>query len=441
MRTKPIRRKHHAARRRGNRRRIAARTPRRLTQRELKRLRVAVGRPPRESRIRGDRWTAERIARLVRVRFRLRWSPRYAVRALRARGVRFRLTRAREPKLSAARVRTLRALLRRTPAQVGLVGDHWSRARVAHLINLRFGVAYTTQHVGRLLRTLGIVVPLSRSPRRLTADQANTLRTLLAQSPLTAGLTRRSWTRPLIVTLIAERFGVHYHPQSIPAMLARWQIVLIRAPGGRARALSAEQATQLAQTLAHSPHDAGLAGNVWTARSVAQIIEQRFSLRYSVLSVRRALARWGLRPLHTARRGGLTHVNADQIAKIATALMRPPTESGYECRTWSRELLARLIHEQFNADYSVDSITRLLRRHGLRLRAPATALAEGQPSSPEAIATSAPASSAPSVTPSLAVARSGIATIRAPGPRTQTLECLSTPPTLDGTRGRPPSSQ
>lgn len=445
MGTKSRRRKQRIARRPGAPRRVPARPPRRLTQRELTRVRVALSRAPRDSRIRGDRWTAERIARFLRVRFGLRWSPRYAVRALRAHGVRFRLTRAREPKLSAARVRALRALLRRRPVQVGLVGDHWSRAQIAQLIKQRFGVQYTAQHVGRLLRTLGIALPLPNSPRRLSADQADTLRTLLAQSPLAVGLARRTWTRPLIVTLIAERFGVQYHPQSIPAMLARWHITLYRASGGRARALNAEQAAQLAHALAHPPREAGLVGNVWTARCVAVLIEQRFSIRYSVLSVRRALARWGMHPVHTARRGGLARLNADQVMDIANALMRPPCESGYESRSWSRELLVRLIHERFHALYSVDSITRLLRRHGLRLR-PATGRIEVQPSGTESNASSASASDALPIAPASAIASGGPATIRAPDARAQTPERLAMTSAADlqvpslVTQGRSPSS-
>jgi transposase len=351
-----------------------------------------------------------RIARYLRGRFGLRWTARYAVRALRARGVLFRLTRAREPKLSAARLRTLRSLLRRPPARAGLLGEQWSRARVVQLIQQRFGVQYTTQHAGRLLRALDIALPAPPNPRRLTADQAESLRTLLGKSPLALGQTRSTWNRTLIAALIQERFGVHYHSQSVPALLGRWHIALYRPPGGRARALTAEQASELTITLEQSPSQAGLPGNVWTAQRVAQLIEQRFALRYSVLGVRRALVRWGIRPLHPASRGGISHLNADQLGQLAAALAGPPTPLGYTHARWSRELVVQFLRDRFQAHYSLESTTRLLRRCGVRLRQPvsrAAAASSRVPAEVQGIPTRAPSPAATGTT-TLTVDQAGL---------------------------------
>lgn len=156
--------------------------------------------------------------------------------------------------------------------------------------------------------------------------------------------------------------------QANPGAHAVWQITRPRVTGGRPSALSTEQTTQLAQALAYPPTKSGLAANVWTAQRVAQYIKLRFSIHYSAKSVPRALKRWGMRPLHAARRGGTAQLNIDQINEIATTLTQSPSESGYECSIWSRELLVRLIRERFNVSYRLDSIPQLLRRRGLRLR-------------------------------------------------------------------------
>ena len=76
-------------------------------------------------------------------------------RAYRARGrAALRVTRSqgRSPRLSAAEVRSLRALLEAGPRASGLPGDSWTAARACFLIESRFGERYHPRHVARLLR-------------------------------------------------------------------------------------------------------------------------------------------------------------------------------------------------------------------------------------------------------------------------------------------------
>ncbi len=60
----------------------------------------------------------------------------------------------RPPKLGPEHKRRLRALLRAGARAAGFPTDTWSCARVAELIERRFGVRYHVDHVGRLMQEL-----------------------------------------------------------------------------------------------------------------------------------------------------------------------------------------------------------------------------------------------------------------------------------------------
>jgi len=61
----------------------------------------------------------------------------------------------RKPLVSAAKLRTIEADLERGPQALGYETGLWTTQRVAELIEERFGVRYTAEHVGSLLRRLG----------------------------------------------------------------------------------------------------------------------------------------------------------------------------------------------------------------------------------------------------------------------------------------------
>jgi len=57
-----------------------------------------------------------------------------------------------KPRLSAAQLASLPALLAQGAEQFGFRGDVWTQPRVAALIKREFGVSYHPRHVGRLLK-------------------------------------------------------------------------------------------------------------------------------------------------------------------------------------------------------------------------------------------------------------------------------------------------
>ena len=66
-----------------------------------------------------------------------------------------RKSSGRPPELHADKLEQLPALLAKGAEAYGFRGDFWTRPRVATVIKKAFGVSYTPQHVGNLLRKIG----------------------------------------------------------------------------------------------------------------------------------------------------------------------------------------------------------------------------------------------------------------------------------------------
>ncbi len=60
-----------------------------------------------------------------------------------------------KPRLSAEQLQQLPAILEKGPEANGFRGDVWTRPRVGKVIAKEFGVRFTPQHVGNLLRQIG----------------------------------------------------------------------------------------------------------------------------------------------------------------------------------------------------------------------------------------------------------------------------------------------
>ena len=60
-----------------------------------------------------------------------------------------------KPRLSNEQLRQLSTLLSKGTAQYGFRDGVWTRPRVAQVIKHEFGVTFTPQHVGNLLRKIG----------------------------------------------------------------------------------------------------------------------------------------------------------------------------------------------------------------------------------------------------------------------------------------------
>jgi transposase len=74
----------------------------------------------------------------------------------------------RPPKLSAARRRRLLDLLRQGPTRHGFGTELWTLARVAEVIERRFGVSYHPSQVWRILLSLGWTC---QKPQRLARER------------------------------------------------------------------------------------------------------------------------------------------------------------------------------------------------------------------------------------------------------------------------------
>lgn len=367
---------------RPNRSRLRSRSQRFLSRRELLTVSACLRGPPRESGIAGERWSTARIHRLLRKRFGLKLSPRYAIRRLRQAGVRVKLVRAREPRLSRSALARLRRTLRRPPSAAGLAGERWSRARIAELIQRRFNRHFTPAHAGRLARRLRRRGLGPSRDRRLTREQGRTLRATLKLGP-NASDPRSTWTRAQVAELIENRFAVRYHPQSIPALLRRWKIALSLTPAvhGDARP-NVEQLVVLSVALGGPPSAAGINVPRWEQRHIAQFMKTRFGLVYPTRGLYRRMQRWGLATETRASAGGTCALNEEQRRTLGGALTEPPAQSGYSETAWSRELVARFILDRFNVHYERGSIPHVLRREGLRLRAPRPVAASLPPPTP-----------------------------------------------------------
>lgn len=74
------------------------------------------------------------------------------------------------------------------------------------------------------------------SPPKLDAGQLRELGAVIEQGPVAAGYTTGVWTGPMIGDLIEKRFGVKYHHEYIPRLLARMRFSIQRPRKRLARA-------------------------------------------------------------------------------------------------------------------------------------------------------------------------------------------------------------
>jgi len=84
------------------------------------------------------------------------------------RGLRRRMASGRPAKLTIEQQRALKRLVKRGALAAGFESDRWTLARVRHLIQQQFEVAYHVNYLNRLLRKLGLTpqVPLPRAMER-----------------------------------------------------------------------------------------------------------------------------------------------------------------------------------------------------------------------------------------------------------------------------------
>ena len=62
----------------------------------------------------------------------------------------------RPSRLSASQMEVVREIFSAGPRSLGMEVDRWTTARLAHAIEMRFGIRYDPDHVGRLMHRLGL---------------------------------------------------------------------------------------------------------------------------------------------------------------------------------------------------------------------------------------------------------------------------------------------
>jgi transposase len=62
----------------------------------------------------------------------------------------------RPSRLTSSQMEQVRELYYAGPRSFGMEADRWTTARLAHAIEMRFGIRYDPDHVGRLMHRLGL---------------------------------------------------------------------------------------------------------------------------------------------------------------------------------------------------------------------------------------------------------------------------------------------
>ena len=122
------------------------------------------------------------IARRLRVDRRSvrRWKAAYLRDGME--GIQARPAPGRPPKLDSKAKTRLEKMLLKGARAAGFPTDLWTCPRVAQLIDVRFGVRYHVDHIGRLLRAMGWS-PQKPARRAIERDEAGIQRWLKHQWP------------------------------------------------------------------------------------------------------------------------------------------------------------------------------------------------------------------------------------------------------------------
>lgn len=79
------------------------------------------------------------------------------------------------------------------------------------------------------------------------------------------------------------------------------------------------------------------------------------------------------------RPGRPQRLNERQIAKIATALRKPPSDAGFVVSLWDGKLLSEYVHQKFSIRLGHRQCQRMFTRLGFRLRKPRGIIGQADP--------------------------------------------------------------
>lgn len=199
--------------------------------------------------------------------------------------------------------------------------------------------------------------------RQLSERDLAILRATLKDSPRAVGLASDRWSPARVSRLLATQFAVYYSPRHAVRVLRRRGLDL-KFKRAREVRLNRSQILELEVLLQDIPSAAGLRGDSWTRKRVAELISRRFNVQYSAQYVGRFVKGLETKVNIVRRERRLTRVQIDTLREL---LAQSPRTQGYPSERWSRPLIAALITARFGVDYHVHSIRRMLQRWQLEL--------------------------------------------------------------------------
>jgi transposase len=210
-----------------------ARRERRLSQAQADELKQLLETPPSAHGLNYTRWTRASIAALIEQRYGVHYHLHSIQRLLcRWHIVRENAAQSRIlSRLSKEQLNELRTLLNGTPRDCGMSGNVWTQQRVAQLIEARFNVRYRAYTLNRTLARLNLQ-PQHRAERggapALNRAQIGALLNAINNPPQVSGRNIPRWTRQEISSFISQQFQVNYAPASVPRLLRRLGVRLVR---------------------------------------------------------------------------------------------------------------------------------------------------------------------------------------------------------------------
>ena len=191
----------------------------------------------------------------------------------------------------------------------------------------------------------------------LTTRQLRTVQRCLREPPHKSGIAGSRWSVLRIQRLLRKRFSLQLAPRYALRRLrdAGLHIKLKRA---REPGLSPSALKRLARTLRRSPRAAGLSGERWSRKRIAELIERRHKRRFTPAHAGRLARRLKTKGLGTTRDRRLTR---DQARELRTFLL-PKGRQSSTTPSRTRAQVAALIEQRFGVRYHAQSIPGLLKR-------------------------------------------------------------------------------
>ena len=262
---------------------------------------------PEECGLKGDVWSRDSLAELVKQRLGLDIKGRWIASSLRAHG--FCVSFGRPRILSRSQLHQLRSILLRSPRDYGYSSDCWTLSIISRMLEAQFAVRIPAKTVRSTLHRLKVTRPRSNFRfLTLSSDEVHTIKQALLRNPSSVGLSAQMWTLPALTLFVSRLRKSRCTRRAVQCALLAAGVdlkpLLSRHPG---RFLTAAQLQEL-KTLIQGPplREYGARGR-WTYLSIKRLLKGRFNIEYQISSMPKLLQRLDvkLRAPPVARRTGI----------------------------------------------------------------------------------------------------------------------------------------